>query len=124
MYVCVFVFLSMLFGGNCYGEYRVDPAVEAGSQEISVPAAAAGGATPPMNALWLVHKAEYCYEQLHNSVESYRLSRLAYGMDPFNEAGLLLYIASMLDLNIKTELFYLGKCALCGCVCVYVTCGG
>jgi len=108
----------MLFGGNCYGEYRVDPAVEVAGRESGAPTSTADGATPPMNALWLVHKAEYCYEQLHNSVESYRLSRLAYGMDPFNEAGLLLYIASMLDLNIKTELFYLGKCCVCVCLCV------
>lgn len=104
----------MLFGGDCYSDYRIDPATEtetgtsAASANVTAGVGASNAASAlPMNALWLVRKAEYCYEQLHNSVESYRLSRLAYSLDPFNEAGLLLYIASMLDLNIKTELFYL-----------------
>ena len=61
----------------------------------------------PTSALWLIKNAEYHYETLHNSVEAYRLSRAAYNIDPYNDRGLLLYISSMVDLKMKTEIFYL-----------------
>ena len=58
------------------------------------------------SAIWLARSAEYKYDQ-HFSEEAYRLSRHAYTLDPFDPRGLLVYIASMVDLNLKTELFYL-----------------
>ena len=56
----------------------------------------------------MARSAEYKYDQ-HFSEEAYRLSRHAYTLDPFDPRGLLVYIASMVDLNLKTELFYLSK---------------
>ena len=61
----------------------------------------------PSSTTWLVQNAEYLYDN-YQSEEAYRLSRQAYSLDPFNNRGLLIYIASMVDLNLKTELFYLG----------------
>lgn len=58
------------------------------------------------SAIWLARSAEYKYDQ-HFSEEAYRLSRHAYTLDPFDPRGLMVYIASMVDLNLKTELFYL-----------------
>lgn len=40
--------------------------------------------------------------------EAYRLARQAYAIDPYNERGLLIYIATMVELELKNELFYLG----------------
>lgn len=87
----------------------------------------------PTSALWLIKQAEYHYEVLHNAVEAYRLSRVAYKMDPYCELGLLVYIASMVELNMKTELFYLSHELVQGtpksCVtwysvaCYYWVCG-
>ena len=102
------LFDRMLFGGNCYDEYSVTPEV-GGAPGPNTSTAPGPAPAPPVNALWLVKKAEHCFERLQHSAEAYRLSRMAYGLDPFCEAGLLLYIAAMLDLGIKTELFYLGK---------------
>ena len=56
---------------------------------------------------WLIQSAECSYDN-YLPEEAYRLSRQAYSMDPFDNRGLLVYIASMIDLNLKTELFYLG----------------
>lgn len=36
-------------------------------------------------------------------------------MDPFDDRGLLVYIATLVDLNLKTELFYLGSNILLIC---------
>ena len=55
----------------------------------------------------LIRKAEFLFEH-QQPEEAYRLSRLAYTIDPFYWQGLLVYIASMADLQLKTELFYLG----------------
>ena len=55
----------------------------------------------------LVREAEYSFN--HQQVEeAYRLSRHAYTIDPFDSRGLTVYIASMVELKLKTELFYLG----------------
>ncbi len=59
------------------------------------------------SALWLTRKAEHSYEQ-QQPEEAYRMARQAYTIDPFDWRGLLIYIASMVDLKLKTELFYLG----------------
>lgn len=61
----------------------------------------------PESAIWLVRRAEQLYDQLHTE-DAYRLARQAYTMDPFDWRGLLVYIASMVSLSLKTELFYLG----------------
>ncbi len=60
-----------------------------------------------MSALVLVRRAERLYDDRYPS-EAYRLSRQAYIMDPFDSKGLLIYIASMVELGLSTELFYLG----------------
>lgn len=62
-----------------------------------------------LSAPWLVRKAEFAYDRLHSSEEAYRLARQAYAVDPFDERGLLIYVASMVDLQLKNELFYLGQ---------------
>ena len=55
----------------------------------------------------LVLKADWLLNA-QNYQESYRLSRHAYTIDPYDERGLIVYIASMVSLKLKTELFYLG----------------
>lgn len=59
------------------------------------------------NAVWLSQRAKYLYA-CQDIGESYRLSRLAYVLDPYDERALYVYIASMVELELKTELFYLG----------------
>ena len=49
----------------------------------------------------LIRKAEYLFER-HQPEEAYRLSRMAYTIDPFYWQGLLVYIARMADLQLKT----------------------
>eukprot|EP01038_Epipyxis_sp_PR26KG_P012333 gene12333-16542_t len=61
----------------------------------------------PLTASLLVRQAEYFFEN-HLLEECYRLSRHAYTIDPYLSQGLLIYIASMVELGLKTELFYLG----------------
>ena len=90
--------------------------------------------TEPQNGIsasWLVRHANFSlnHQQIENA---YLYSRRAYTEDPFNTLGLTIYIASMVDLKLKTELFYLGhelvssspKTALAWyCVgCYYWTC--
>ena len=59
------------------------------------------------SASWLVRQAEYNFN--HQFIEdAYRLARHAYTIDPFDNSGLIIYIASMVELKLKTELFYLG----------------
>eukprot|EP00597_Dinobryon_sp_UTEXLB2267_P000463 CAMPEP_0170057838 /NCGR_PEP_ID=MMETSP0019_2-20121128/689_1 /TAXON_ID=98059 /ORGANISM="Dinobryon sp., Strain UTEXLB2267" /LENGTH=494 /DNA_ID=CAMNT_0010262635 /DNA_START=1481 /DNA_END=2965 /DNA_ORIENTATION=+ len=59
------------------------------------------------SAVWLVRQAEFNFN--HQYVEdAYRLARHAYTIDPFDNRGLIIYIASMVELKLKTELFYLG----------------
>jgi anaphase-promoting complex subunit 6 len=60
-----------------------------------------------LSSIVLVKRAECLYENQYPA-ESYRLARQAYIMDPFDTKGLLVYIASMVELNLTTELFYLG----------------
>ncbi len=89
----------MLFGS---GNFDEDVASD---QNGSAPAANIPAIT---SSLHLIRQAEYSYEVQHHSVEAYRLSRAAYTIDPFNAHGLVLYVSSMVDLGMKTELFYLG----------------
>jgi len=56
----------------------------------------------------LARRALYCFERLGNVTDAYRLARQAYTFDPYDERGLSVYIASMVELQLKTELFYLG----------------
>eukprot|EP01036_Dinobryon_divergens_P022778 gene22778-31072_t len=59
------------------------------------------------SASWLVRQAEFNFN--HQFIEdAYRLARHAYTIDPFDNRGLIIYIASMVELKLKTELFYLG----------------
>lgn len=55
----------------------------------------------------LVHKSKYALK-VQNFHDAYRFSRHAYTIDPYDERGLMVYIASMTELGLKTELFYLG----------------
>jgi anaphase-promoting complex subunit 6 len=58
-------------------------------------------------ASWLVQLSEYYFD--HQQIdESYLFARKAYTIDPYNNRGLLSYIAGLVELNLKTELFYLG----------------
>lgn len=76
--------------------------------EMGVPESLSGLPTEiPVNAISLVRQAENCLE--HQRYEdAYKISRQAYTIDPFDKRGLLVYIASMVDLCLKTELYYLG----------------
>ena len=60
-----------------------------------------------LSSIVLVKHAERLFDE-QKPAESYRLARQAYIMDPFDTKGLLIYIASMVQLGLKTELFYLG----------------
>ena len=62
----------------------------------------------PISALALVQQAEYMYSGHHHE-EAYRLARQAYSIDPYDWRGNLIYVATMVDLGLKNELFYLGK---------------
>lgn len=55
----------------------------------------------------LARRSSYYFEK-QNIAEAYRLSRQAYIIDPYDYRGLAIYIASMVELKLKTELFYLG----------------
>jgi tetratricopeptide (TPR) repeat protein len=61
----------------------------------------------PSNAEWLARNAEHLYDRMQPE-EAYRLARQAYTSDLFDTRGLLVYIACLLELKMKTELFYLG----------------
>jgi tetratricopeptide (TPR) repeat protein len=61
----------------------------------------------PSSAEWMARNAEILYDRMLPE-ESYRLARQAYNLDPFGPRGLLVYIACLLQLKMKTELFYLG----------------
>ncbi len=54
----------------------------------------------------LVRKAEKLFDKAYFS-DAYRLARQAYIIDPFDEACLIVYIGSMAELSLKTELFYM-----------------
>ena len=61
-----------------------------------------------LNATTLAQQAEYMYSRCRPE-EAYRLAREAYIIDPFDwKGGVLVYIVSMVELGLKTELFYLG----------------
>ncbi|CAM9179956.1 unnamed protein product, partial [Ectocarpus fasciculatus] len=61
-----------------------------------------------LNATTLAQQAEYMYSRCRPE-EAYRLAREAYIIDPFDwNGGVLVYIVSMVELGLKTELFYLG----------------
>jgi anaphase-promoting complex subunit 6 len=55
----------------------------------------------------LVRQAEYYYNK-QRSDEAYKLAVKAYHMDPFDKRCLVIYIATLVDLGFKNELFYLG----------------
>jgi len=56
---------------------------------------------------WLARQAEYFFE--HQDVgEAYRHARQAYILDPYDDRALYVYVAAMVELKLKTELFYLG----------------
>lgn len=57
--------------------------------------------------MMLVRRAEHLFER-HCPTDAYRLARQAYTVDPFDSRGLIIYIATMVELGLKTELFYLG----------------
>jgi len=59
------------------------------------------------SVVWLSRRAKYSFD-CQDIGESYRLSRLAYVRDPYDDRALYVYIASMVELELKTELFYLG----------------
>ena len=61
----------------------------------------------PSSAEWTARHAEQLYDKMQPA-EAYRLARQAYTSDPFDSRGLLVYIACLLELKMKTELFYLG----------------
>ena len=61
----------------------------------------------PSNAEWMARQAEQLYDNMRPD-EAYVLARTAYTTDPFDSRGLLVYIACLLELKLKTELFYLG----------------
>jgi len=60
-----------------------------------------------LSASALARRAVYCFER-QDVGEAYRLARQAYALDPYDERGLVVYIASMVELRLKSELFYLG----------------
>ena len=60
-----------------------------------------------LSSIALVRLAERLYDNQYPA-EAYRLARQAYVMDSFDTKGLLVYIASMVELGLTTELFYLG----------------
>ena len=62
---------------------------------------------PVPSAMMLVRRAGHFFE-MQAPMDAYRLARQAYTLDPFDGRGLLVYIASMVELGLKTELFYLG----------------
>ena len=87
------------------GYYRfqlVDSATGEG-EDLSTNAAS----EPVSSAMMLVRRAEHFFEQ-QCPTDAYRLARQAYTLDPFDARGLLVYIATMVELGLKTELFYLG----------------
>ena len=55
----------------------------------------------------LVRQAEQLYEA-QCPEEAHRVARQAYAIDQYDSRGVLIYIACMVDLGLKTELFYLG----------------
>ena len=60
----------------------------------------------PSSAEWMARNAEHLYDRMLPE-EAYRFARQAYTSDPFDSRGLLVYIACLLELKMKTELFYL-----------------
>jgi anaphase-promoting complex subunit 6 len=62
----------------------------------------------PLSPISLVQQAEYLYSQQHQE-EAYRIARQAYAIDPYDWRGNLIYVATMVDLGLKNELFYLGE---------------
>lgn len=66
-----------------------------------------GGTSQSPSAAWLARQAEYRLES-HDAGEAYRLARKAYSIDPYDTRGQFVYIASMVQLQLKPELFYLG----------------
>jgi hypothetical protein len=74
------------------------------TQQVSVSPAVAYQMS---SASWLVRQAEFNFN--HQFIEdAYRLARHAYTIDMHDNRGLIIYIASMVELKLKTELFYLG----------------
>jgi anaphase-promoting complex subunit 6 len=59
------------------------------------------------SAAALTRKAEYYFGTLQQPGEAYRLIRQAYALDPFDKRCLGVYIGTLIELGLKTELFYL-----------------
>lgn len=79
---------------------------------LGVPERGLGGWTsdgtgPVRSSIWLFRRAEHALDRQQYE-DAYRLARAAYTRDPFFERGLFVYIAAMVELSLKTELFYLG----------------
>lgn len=64
--------------------------------------------TGSKSAAAYVRHAEHLVETLHRPDEAYRSIRQAYAMDPFDQHCVRVYVACLVELNLKTELFYLG----------------
>lgn len=62
---------------------------------------------PTDSAAWIARRAEFSFGRLDVG-EAYRLARLAYSQDPYDNRALYVYVAAMVELKLKTELFYLG----------------
>ena len=60
-----------------------------------------------LSSLVLVKRAEQLFDNQYPAA-AYRLARQAYVLDPFDSKGLLVYVAAMVELQLTTELFYLG----------------
>lgn len=84
--------------------HGLGPAVGANQEEGAGPLLHGGEGC---SAVWLARQAEFYFE--HQDIgEAYRQSRQAYTVDPYDERALYIYVATMVELKLKTELFYLG----------------
>jgi tetratricopeptide (TPR) repeat protein len=81
--------------------FEAEPPILSAEDEVELQA-------QPLSPISLVQQAEYLYRQQHHE-EAYRLARQAYSIDPYDWRGNLIYVATMVDLGLKNELFYLGE---------------
>lgn len=84
--------------------FEAEPPILSAEDEVELQA-------QPLSPISLVQQAEYLYRQQHHE-EAYRLARQAYSIDPYDWRGNLIYVATMVDLGLKNELFYLGESSL------------
>ncbi len=95
----------LLLGG--LGDDLLEPSALRGQATQDEDTDQGGDGDISLSPLAMVRLAERLYEHQY-SAEAYRLARQAYVQDSFDRRGLLLYIASMVELGLTTELFYLG----------------